>query len=107
RFEWAHIGRRVQPRRNASFVASQPRGSYPALMHEEGYDGLLAIIPLGERHLRAVVREFVEHYHAERNHQGLGNVIPFPSRDSASALGRVGRRERLGGVLSFYERSAA
>jgi hypothetical protein len=36
------------------------------------------IIPLGERHLRAVLREFVEHYHAERNHQGVGNVIPFP-----------------------------
>jgi hypothetical protein len=46
------------------------------------------------------VREFAEHY----NHQGLGNVIPFPSRDSASPVGRIGRRERLGGVLSFYER---
>jgi hypothetical protein len=63
--------------------------------------------PLGERHLRAVVREFVEHSHAERNHQGLGNVIPFPSRDSAPSVGRIGRRERLGGVLSFYERNAA
>jgi putative transposase len=49
----------------------------------------------------------VEHYHAERNHQGLGNVIPFPSRDWVSPLGRIGRRERLGGVLSFYERNAA
>jgi transposase InsO family protein len=65
------------------------------------------IIPLGERHLHAVLRGFVEHYHAERNHQGLGNVIPFPSRDSASPVGRIDRRERLGGVLSFYERSAA
>ena len=65
------------------------------------------IIPLGERHLHAVLRDFVEHYHAERNHQGLGNVIPFPSRDSASPVGRIDRRERLGGVLSFYERSAA
>jgi hypothetical protein len=43
----------------------------------------------------------------ERNHQGLGNVIPFLSPDSASPVGRVGRRERLGGVLSFYERNAA
>ncbi len=65
------------------------------------------IVPLGERHLRAVVREFVEHYHAERNHQGLGNVIPFPSPDSASPVGPIGRRERLGGVLSFYVRNAA
>ena len=36
------------------------------------------VIPLGERHLRGVLREFVAHYHAERNHQGLANVIPFP-----------------------------
>jgi hypothetical protein len=68
---------------------------------------LLRLVPLGERHLRAVLREFVEHYHAERNHQGLGNVIPFPSRDSASSVGGIRRRERLGGVLSFYERNAA
>ena len=47
------------------------------------------IVPLGERRLSAVMHEFVEHYHAERNHQGLGNVIPFPSRDSASPVGRI------------------
>ena len=65
------------------------------------------VVALGERHLHAVLRDFVEHYHAERNHQGLGNVIPFPSRDSASSVGRIGRRQRLGGILSFYERNAA
>jgi hypothetical protein len=54
-----------------------------------------------------MLREFMEHYHAERNHQGLGNVIPFPSPDSASPVGRIGRRERLGGVVSFYMRNAA
>jgi transposase InsO family protein len=65
------------------------------------------IIPLGERHLRAVLRDFVEHYHAERNHQGLGNVIPFPSREPASPVGPIARRERLGGILNFYERKDA
>jgi hypothetical protein len=54
-----------------------------------------------------VPREFVEHYQAVRNHQALDNVIPFPSCHSASPAGRVGRRKRLGGVLSFYERGAA
>jgi hypothetical protein len=34
-------------------------------------------------------------------------VIPLPSRDCASRVGRVGRRERLGGVLSFYAGYAA
>ena len=63
--------------------------------------------PLGERHLRGVLREFVDHYHAERNHQGLANVIAFPSRDSFTAGGRIGRRQRLGGLLNFYHRNAA
>jgi transposase InsO family protein len=67
---------------------------------------LRQVIPLGERHLRIVIREFVEHYHSERNHQGLGNVIPFPSAVT-SPDGRVCRRERLGGLLNFYERKAA
>jgi transposase InsO family protein len=71
------------------------------------HECLRHIIPRGERHLRAIVREFVEHYHAERNHQDLGNLIPFPATDSASSVGRIGRRERLGGMLSFYQRNAA
>ena len=65
------------------------------------------IIPIGERHLRRVVGEFVDHYHAERNHQGLGNVIPFPSATSHNLRGPVGRHERLGGLLKFYNRTAA
>ena len=31
------------------------------------------MIPLGERHFRRAVTQFVEHYHRERNHQGLDN----------------------------------
>jgi transposase InsO family protein len=33
------------------------------------------IVPLGERHFRRAVHEFVEHYHRERNHQGLSNNL--------------------------------
>jgi hypothetical protein len=33
------------------------------------------VIPFGERHLRQTVAEFVEHYHRERNHQGLENEL--------------------------------
>ena len=36
------------------------------------------IVPLGEKHLRAAVREFVDHYHEERPHQGLGNELIAP-----------------------------
>jgi len=41
-------------------------------------DSLSRVIPLGERHLRWVVGEYVEHYHLERNHQGLGNELIEP-----------------------------
>ena len=66
---------------------------------------LRRIVPLGEKHLRKIVAEYVEHYHLERNHQGLGNklIVPAPMNRRAP----VKRRERLGGMLSFYSRDAA
>lgn len=71
------------------------------------HECLRHIIPMGESHLRKIVTEFVDHYHAERNHQGLGNVIPFPSQTSHDLRGPVRRHERLGGLLKFYDRAAA
>ena len=68
---------------------------------------LAQIIPLGERHLRNAVAEYIEHYHAERNHQGLGNQLILWPRDDAPAEGNVECRERLGGLLQYYHRRAA
>ena len=65
------------------------------------------IIPLGERHLRKVVAEYVAHYHLERNHQGLGNRVIDPEPQPANDNGRIVRRTRLGGLLSFYHRRSA
>jgi hypothetical protein len=39
---------------------------------------LCGVIPLGERHLRRTIAEFIEHYHRERNHQGLDNELIDP-----------------------------
>ena len=33
------------------------------------------VIALGERHFSETLQTFVEHYHHERNHQGLGNRV--------------------------------
>jgi hypothetical protein len=55
------------------------------------------VIPLGKRHLRTILGELVDHYHTERNHQGLDSAIPFPDNASSSRTGRVRRCERLGG----------
>ena len=67
-------------------------------------------MPLGERHLRHAVSEYVEHYHSERNHQGVGDRLLTPAPEAAPRVNRnapVQRRERLGGLLNFYYRRAA
>lgn len=63
------------------------------------------IIPLGERHFRRAVREYVSHYHLERNHQGLGNAL-IAGAPAARIVGAIRRRPRLGGLLNYYERAA-
>jgi transposase InsO family protein len=63
------------------------------------------MIPLGERHFRRALAEFVVHYHRERNHQGLDNELIVGMSPSA-ADGHVSRRSRLGGLLNYYERAA-
>jgi hypothetical protein len=47
------------------------------------------------------------HYHYERNHQGLGNVLIFPTGVQPRRDDRVICRERLGGLLKYYHRPAA
>ena len=68
---------------------------------------LWKIVPLGEDHLRRAVAEFVAHYHLERNHQALENRLIIAPAEPVNGNGPVVRRERLGGVLSFYYRRAA
>jgi transposase InsO family protein len=64
------------------------------------------VIPLGEAHLRELVREYVAHYHEERPHQGLNGERVAASTKLCSR-GPVARRERLGGLLNHYYREAA
>jgi putative transposase len=68
---------------------------------------LARIIPLGERHLRKTVKEYTEHYHLERNHQGLNNELIIELADCPNMDAAVECRERLGGVLNYYYRRAA
>jgi transposase InsO family protein len=68
---------------------------------------LAQIIPLGERHLRNALAEYTEHYHTERNHQGLDNQLVLKPRDGPRVSGDVECRERLGGLLQYYYRRAA
>jgi transposase InsO family protein len=69
---------------------------------------LARLILFGEASLRYTLTQYVAHFHHERNHQGKGNVLLFPpvSQDTARQ-GPVQCRERLGGLLKYYDRAAA
>ena len=54
-----------------------------------------------------LVTEFVEHYHGERNHQGLENRLLTAAMTPSNDRAPIVRRERLGGILNYYYRSAA
>ena len=74
------------------------------------YECLNQFIVFGERHLWRLIKEFVDHYHAERFHQGLGGQLirkqVGPTNDNGAA-GKIVRRSRLGGMLNYYSREAA
>jgi putative transposase len=65
------------------------------------------MIIMGEESLRFVLTEYLAHYHAERNHQGLSNQLIEPEVAVGRQTGQVIRRERLGRLLSYYHREAA
>ena len=65
------------------------------------------MILFGERSLRPASREFLAHYHRERNHQGLDNQLIFPETLAAKPDAPVECRQRLGGMLKYYHRQAA
>jgi hypothetical protein len=71
-------------------------------------EALSQFILFGEKSLRYVLNEYLAHYHAERPHQGKGNVTLFPGpRPEGEADSPIECRERLGGTLKYYERKAA
>ena len=65
------------------------------------------MIFFGEKSLRRAIGAYVEHYHAERNHQGLGNKIIEPDEEVGEGTGEIDCRQRLGGLLRYYYRDAA
>jgi hypothetical protein len=69
---------------------------------------LSRLMLFGEAFLRQTIREYVAHYHHESNHQGKENVLLFPpSRQAREYASPIACRERLGGLLKYYDREAA
>jgi putative transposase len=63
---------------------------------------LARMIFFGEQSLRKAVGQFLEHYHRERNHQGLGNHLLTTGEEVGRRVGVVQCRERLGGLLRYF-----
>jgi putative transposase len=68
---------------------------------------LSKVILFGENSLRRTMREYVAHYHAERNHQGKSNILLFPRATEMRRDRPLECRDRLGGLLRYYHRDAA
>jgi transposase InsO family protein len=70
---------------------------------------LSKLIFFGEASLRCALRNYVTHYHGERNHQGKDNVVLFPTLPTNTYTGKspVACRERLGGLLKYYHHQEA
>jgi hypothetical protein len=69
------------------------------------------VLVIGERHLRAVLSEYVEHYNTGRSHQGHDmslrapddnpGIIPLPSPPD-----RIRHKPVLGGLINQYRPAA-
>ena len=70
-------------------------------------EALEQMIMLGERSLYHVIHAYLASYQTERNHQGLDHRLIAPEGAVGCQTGHVVRRERLGGLLSYYHREAA
>ena len=56
------------------------------------------MIFFGEKSLRRAIYQYLDHFHTERNHQGLSNQIIQPGDEVGSVVGKIESRERLGGT---------
>jgi putative transposase len=70
-------------------------------------EALGQMVLLGEGSLYYASQQYLAHYHHERNHQGLDNQLIARDGAVGCQTGHVVRRERLGGLLSYYHREAA
>jgi len=70
-------------------------------------EALEQLLMLGKRFLSQVIRQYLAHYHTERNHQGRGNQLMTPEPARNDQGGAVVRRDRLCGLLCYSCRDAA
>jgi transposase InsO family protein len=70
-------------------------------------EALEQTVMLGEGLLSYAIHQYLTYYHTERSHQGLANQLIVQEGTVGCPTGHVVRRERLGGLRSYYHREAA
>ena len=65
------------------------------------------MIAINERQLRRVIREYVDYYHADRTHLGLGKDTPDGREPEPPEVGEITALPRVGGLHHRYSRRAA
>jgi hypothetical protein len=65
---------------------------------------LCKVVFFGERSLRRALSEYLEHFHAERNHQGKDNILLFPRATDIRCDQREQCREQVGSCVITIKR---
>jgi putative transposase len=82
-------------------VANAYAKRFVGTLRRECLDWLLIY---NERHLHSVLRQYVEHYNAERPHRALRPQPPDPPERPTT--GRIERRDRLARLIHEYQLAA-
>ncbi len=70
-------------------------------------DCLDHVVIVGERHLRTILKSYLEYYHRSRTHLALAEDTPEPRAVQPPELGAVVGLPEVGGLPHRYERRAA
>jgi len=70
-------------------------------------DALDHVIVLNERHLRRILRTYMDYYHSWRTYLSLGMDTPEPRPVEPPEIGPVRKLPEVGGLHYHYERWAA
>jgi len=70
-------------------------------------DCLDHLIVLGERHLRKILKSYLEYYHRSRTHLALSKDAPEPRTVQSPEMGEIVELPQVGGLRHRYERRAA
>jgi hypothetical protein len=96
---WLNLGQASI--RLASFTTIQPDSGVIRR------DCLDQVIVLNERHLRRILRLYLEYYHRSRRHLSLEGDSPEPRAVQGPDLGQVVELPEVGGLHHRYVREAA